>query len=93
MSAKRKAEASCESDTTNKKRRLATFNLKRMRVLTKQEEISSKHQGIVYWMWRDQRVQGIRGFAENKNTITSTILYTMPPYEAPYCIVFFCTIC
>ena len=34
------------------------FNMKRMRILTEQTSIASKYQGIVYWMWRDQRVQG-----------------------------------
>ena len=60
--AKRKAEANSEAPrsdiTPNKKAKVLSFNMKRMRVLTKHEKVLSKYQGIVYWMWRDQRVQG-----------------------------------
>ena len=38
------------------------FNMNRMRILTKQTSIAKKYKGIVYWMWRDQRVQGIKQF-------------------------------
>lgn len=64
-STKRKAlgtEGSSESNVSAKHKKTKldeeTFNMKRMRVLTKQTSIASKYQGIVYWMWRDQRVQG-----------------------------------
>ncbi|XP_074658090.1 deoxyribodipyrimidine photo-lyase-like [Tubulanus polymorphus] len=33
------------------------FNAKRKRVISKHENVSTKKQGIVYWMSRDQRVQ------------------------------------
>ncbi|XP_028409958.1 deoxyribodipyrimidine photo-lyase-like [Dendronephthya gigantea] len=45
-SEKKKAKSSAES-----------FNMKRVRILTGQKDVSSGYQGIVYWMWRDQRVQ------------------------------------
>ena len=34
------------------------FNEGRVRFISSQKKISSKCQGIVYWMWRDQRVEG-----------------------------------
>jgi hypothetical protein len=62
-STKRKAESSEQAITSKHKKTKSsgeTFDMKRMRILTKQENVLSKYQGIVYWMWRDQRVQGIR---------------------------------
>jgi hypothetical protein len=35
------------------------FNRKRVRILSKATEIPDESQGIVYWMSRDQRVQGM----------------------------------
>ena len=34
------------------------FNKKRVRVLTDEEDFSEDSNGVVYWMSRDQRVQG-----------------------------------
>lgn len=51
-----------DDSTATKQKKTKTssdaFNMQRMRILTKQENVSSKFQGILYWMWRDQRVQG-----------------------------------
>lgn len=33
------------------------FNKKRVRILTKEKEVSEDHKGIIYWMSRDARVQ------------------------------------
>ena len=66
-STKRKAqdtEDSASKSDVQKKRKTSSdeeaFNMNRMRILTKQTSIAKKYQGIVYWMWRDQRVQGIK---------------------------------
>ena len=34
------------------------FNKKRVRVLSKEKDVPDECEGIVYWMSRDQRVQG-----------------------------------
>ena len=62
-SRKRKAETSNENVSKSKKTKSSTeeiFNMKRVLTLTKHENVSSKYKGITYWMWRDQRVQGIK---------------------------------
>lgn len=38
------------------------FNKKRVRVLSKTKDIPENAQSILYWMSRDQRVQGISDF-------------------------------
>lgn len=38
------------------------FNKKRVRVLSKAKDISENAQSVLYWMSRDQRVQGISDF-------------------------------
>lgn len=67
-STKRKAQdtedSASKSDVQKKHKKTSSyeeaFNMSRMRILTKQRSITKKYQGIVYWMWRDQRVQGIK---------------------------------
>ena len=34
------------------------FNKKRVRLISSNADISETCQGIAYWMWREQRVQG-----------------------------------
>lgn len=34
------------------------FNKKRVRLLTSTTDMKDDCKGILYWMWRDQRVQG-----------------------------------
>lgn len=34
------------------------FNRQRVRVLTKVDEVAPESKGILYWMFRDARVQG-----------------------------------
>lgn len=41
------------------------FNKKRVRVLTNSDEVAPNCKGIVYWMFRDGRVQGL--FEESVN--------------------------
>ena len=62
ISTKRKAGSVENEATTAKKKAKSSaesFNMKRVRILTEQKDVSSGYEGIAYWMWRDQRVQGI----------------------------------
>ena len=34
------------------------FNKKRVKILTKLDEVAPKSKGVVYWMFRDARVEG-----------------------------------
>ena len=38
------------------------FNKKRVRMISKIEELQANCNGIVYWMFRDQRVEGLYFF-------------------------------
>ena len=42
------------------------FNKKRVRVLSKAQDFPDESQGVVYWMSRDQRVQGTIKFGHKK---------------------------
>lgn len=54
-----KRKAVCESVLDFK------FNKKRIRLVSKATEMDDDCKGIVYWMWREQRVQGISNIPLN----------------------------
>ena len=54
-----KRKAVCESVADFK------FNKKRVRLVSSQTEMLTSCRGIVYWMWRDQRVQGLLSSLSN----------------------------
>lgn len=55
---KRQPQSDGEASSSNKKLKTEEFNNKRMRTLSKKTDVLPESQGIVYWMFRDQRVQG-----------------------------------
>ena len=73
------------------------FNKKRVRVLGKSSEFADDCNGVLYWMSRDQRVQGeivyprilIQGYLHRENRESGYINYEMEilPKHREFCLL------
>ncbi|XP_046842987.1 deoxyribodipyrimidine photo-lyase-like isoform X2 [Xenia sp. Carnegie-2017] len=80
---KRKPQSDGEASSSNKKLKTEEFNNKRMRTLSKKTDVLPESQGIVYWMFRDQRVQDNWAmiYAQNlavEHNIPLHVCFTLP---------------